>query len=82
MPRRLTEHARSIEADDPNSLEVISVPELSQAIRALQCASAVASVYDFMCLPDSEGAAVAMTEYITDERRVQQSRLRLFLALR
>lgn len=79
MPRRLTEHARSIEADDPNSLEVISVPELSQAIRALQCASAVASVYDFMCLPDSEGTAVSMTEYITDERRVQQSGFGYFL---
>ena len=78
-PRRLTEHARSIEEDDPDSLEVISVPELAQAIRALQCACALASVYDFMCLPGNGGTAVALTEYITDGKRVQQSGFGYFL---
>lgn len=79
MPRRLTEHARSIEADDPNSYEVMSVPEFAQAVRAMQCACALTSVYDYMCLPDSEGTAVKLTEYITDEKRTQQSGIGYFL---
>lgn len=79
MPRALTEHARSIEAKNLRVHEVISKAELAQAIRAIQCATAVASLYDYMAQADTGGSAMQMNGLLHDPAQLNQNGAGYFL---
>ena len=78
-PRALTEHARMIEVKNPRVHEVISKAELAQAIRAIQCATAVASLYDYMAQATTGGSAEQMSELLNDSSQLNQRGADYFL---
>lgn len=78
-PRTLTEHARMIEAKNPRVHEVISKAELAQAIRAIQCATAMASLYDYMAQATTGGSAMHMSELLNDSAQLNQHGAEYFL---
>ena len=79
MPRLLTEHARVLEAEHVSVNEVISEAEMAQAIRAIQCATALSSLYDFMAQRDTHGTACELTERLKDPAQLNQNGVGYFL---
>ncbi len=78
-PRLLTERARMIESKNPRVHEVISKAELAQAIRAIQCAAAMASLYDYMAQPTTGGSAVQMNKLLSNPAQLNQRGVGYFL---
>ena len=78
-PRMLTERARMIETANPRVHEVISKAELSQAVRAVQCATTVASIYAYMAQPDTGGGAMQMDELLHNPAQLSQHGADYFL---
>lgn len=78
-PRTLTEHARMVEAKNLRVHEVISKAELAQAIRAIQCATAMASLYDYMAQETTGGSVTQMSELLNNPAQLNQHGAEYFL---
>ncbi|WP_419044607.1 hypothetical protein [Enorma massiliensis] len=78
-PRVLTEHARMVEANNLRVHEVISKAELAQAIRSIQCATAMASLYDYMAQVTTGGSAMQMSRLLNDPAQLNQRGAEYFL---
>ncbi len=71
-PRELSEIARAFEWGNRDALEVISLAEMAQSIRALQCATVIPMVYSYFTRFDKSSVLDAI-EYLGNGRYFQQA---------